>query len=183
MLRRTMILAAGSAAASCAREQIAAVLATQVPSAAPPPTKITRLLLWLPADDQALDAKVVAERFTTELASVGAVVAVGRAKPSRLDRRGDQQPFIATFKPTHRLEIEARRTGSRDSMTLTPSTVGLIFTVNGVLYPGDGTEPLRMFEYGPMTGRTSVTGPKLVDAVVAKLKLDGYLQDLARQQP
>jgi hypothetical protein len=175
LLRRTIILVAGGVAASCASQPGSAVLATQIPPSTPPPTKITRLLLWLPADDRALDASLFAVRFTAALAPVGGVVAVGRARPAEADRWADQRRFITAFKPTHRLEIDATQTGSTRPIELTPSTTGLIFTLRAVLYAGDGREPLRVFEYGPVRGSTAKTGPGFVDDVVETLRSDDFL--------
>jgi hypothetical protein len=171
MLRRSMMLAAiGSLVGACARTVPA--FTAKLPPNAPPPTKIERLLLWLPADDSAVNAQQLAEAFRTKLAPYGVSMSVGRARPLELERSDEQQPFMSSFKPTHRLEVDVRKGASTAYATgVIPMTVAGRFTLDLILYAGNSREPLRVFEYGPAYVDTG----KYVDRIIDTLRANGYL--------
>ncbi len=167
MLRRTLILVvAGGMASSCGTAPPA--LQTVALRSAPPAKKIERLLIWLPADDAALDPLVTANTFKSQLEPLGVAVQIGRSTALELSRADDQKLFIAGFKPTHRLEIDiAGRVGRAGVIGDTLS----VSVVRVALYDATGATPLRAFTYGPI----HVNDRTLAGTVVNELKTQGYL--------
>src|SRR5262245_56769170 len=101
VLRRELVVTAAGALASYTTPRFEVVSASPVP----PSAKIQRLLLWLPPSDQAADTTALADGFKAKLAALGIPVTIGRSNALELERADDQKPYIAGFKPTHRLEI------------------------------------------------------------------------------
>lgn len=169
MIRRSMFaMFAASVVASCTPPP--PTLKAISPASAAPTSKITRLLIWLPADDSAADVKVMALQFTSKLSALGVAVQIGRSNALELDRGDDQKPYIAGFKPTHRLEI--------DVLVSLLSGGGLGVAKRGptaflkvALYDAMGKTPLRSFSYGP----ANKFGGEFAQTILAKLNEDGFL--------
>jgi hypothetical protein len=131
MLPRRSFFAAGGLAALTAACGGAGTrfVYESVPGA--PTGRIERLLLWLPANDVILDGKAAEKAFATALAPYGVAVQVGRTKPLELERSNDQRTLIASFNPTHRLELDIVDATSRSAGSVTMTSA----TLRGVLYP------------------------------------------------
>ncbi len=161
---------AASVVASCTKEPKLSALST---ASAPPASKITRLLIWLPSDDSAADAKEMALQFTSKLSALGVAVQIGRSTALELDRGDDQKPFVAAFKPTHRLEIDTiatvRYSGGMVSAIVHGQTPTTYLKV--ALYDATGKTSLRSFSYGP----AHKFGGEFAETILAKLKEDGFL--------
>jgi len=133
---------------------------------APPPTKIERLLLWLPPANRFLDDQRVAASFATALAPYGVALETGNTKVMELDRGDDQKSIIQRFNPTHRLEIDiAEMTVSSGRFS------GASVVLAGVLYRRDNKVPLVRFTYD----LRSTEAPDLAAKVVERLRATGYL--------
>jgi len=124
MRRRTILLtlASGTLAACAAnvkplREQ--PVVAASKPASAPPPSKIQRLLLWLPPHSATevrtsayggtkllFDNAVFGDELKKKFQSAGIEVVEGTSTPLELDRRDDQRALMTRFKLTQRFEVD-----------------------------------------------------------------------------
>lgn len=135
--------------------------------AAPPPTKIERLLLWLPPANYVLDDKRVAASFAAALAPYGVALETGNTKPMELERSDDQKSAIQRFNPTHRLEIDIAEMTASSMGRFSGATVVL----GGVLYRRDSKVPLVRFTYD----LRSREAPDLAAKVVERLRAAGYL--------
>jgi len=158
---------AASVVASCTPP--APTLKALSTASAPPASKITRLLIWLPADDSAADVKVMALQFTSKLSALGVAVQIGRSNALELDRADDQKPFIAGLKPTHRLEIDIL--ASLSGGGLGANKRGPTAFLRVALYDATGKTPLRSFSYGP----ANKFGGEFAEMILSKLKEDGFL--------
>ena len=165
--RSLMFMATTSMIAACREPKVY----TLGPRIGPPSAKIERLLLWLPADDRALDAKAVADQFRAKLSPFGVVMGVGRSTALELDRSDDQKALIASFRPTHRLEIDIMASGMSGGTSLLVSPIPWV-ALKAALYVGDSKTPLQTYEYD----RVNRAGTKFVDKMVETLQAAGYLQ-------
>jgi hypothetical protein len=134
---------------------------------APPPTRIERLLFWLPPSNFILDDRSVAASFAAALAPYGVTLETGNTKVLELDRSDDQRAVIQRFNPTHRLEI--------DIVELTAASKGAFSgtsaVLRGILYRRDSKVPLARFDYV----WRSKDAPGLAAQVVERLRATGYL--------
>jgi hypothetical protein len=135
--------------------------------AAPPPTKIERLLLWLPPANRVLDDQRVAASFATALAPYGVALETGNTKVMELERGDDQKSVIQRVNPTHRLEIDI----AEMTMSSTGRFSGASVVLAGVLYRRDSKVPLVRFTYD----LRSREAPDLAAKVVERLRATGYL--------
>src|SRR5687768_13864679 len=71
---------------------------TVVPTGAPPPQKIERLLVWLP-EIEFMDPAGITEAFKTTFAARGVAVEVGVSTRLELDRREAMRSIVARFRP------------------------------------------------------------------------------------
>jgi hypothetical protein len=162
MIRRSMLLTmGGSVLASCSSKPALTTVARPLTSQ---PTKIERLLLWLPADGATIDVKETALEFVAQLSPFGVAVKVGRSTTLELDREDDQKPIISAFQPTHRLEIDVAR-------SITMGSGFSAAALKAALYDANGKDPVRVYV---VTQRGS-DGTKFVNLIVMKLQADGYL--------
>jgi hypothetical protein len=136
-------------------------------TSAAPPTKIERLLLWLPAGDYILDGKAQESAFADALAPYNVGVRSGRTRPLELERSKDQRPLIAVFNPTHRLEIDIVEASSISRGRFSATSA----VVRGVLYERDSRTRLAMFYYA----LADKHAPELAGLVVERLRATGYL--------
>jgi hypothetical protein len=177
--RRLFLLASGGLASAillnaCVSDP--AFVHEPLASPSPPPAKMQRLLLWLPASDARLDGANVAARFTSALAPYGVTMETGRSTRLEVDRSADQKAVIEKFRPTYRLEIDIPE-GRSETSTLenrSGSTSGVSatsFVVRGVLYRGDSRTPLARYHFHAQSRYAT----RFVEQVVEKLKDGGYL--------
>ena len=114
------------------------VVATR-PTDAPETDRVTRLLVWLPPSSKYLDSDNLASALSARLVAQGVQVETVISRPLELERSDSQAPFIARFRPTHRLEIDVKDVSSSGSAAgqLT------MFSVVAVLYPATGAKEIR----------------------------------------
>lgn len=106
---------------------------------APETDRVTRLLVWLPPNSHYLDSGNFASALSARLVAQGVQVETVISRPLELERSDSQAPFIARFRPTHRLEIDVKNVSSSSS------GVGrfMNISVTGMLYTATGTKPIR----------------------------------------
>lgn len=107
---------------------------------APETDRVTRLLIWLPPSSHYLDSGNFASALSARLVAQGVQVETVISRPLELERSDSQAPFIARFRPTHRLEIDVKNVSSSSSGTLGQS---MVISVVGMLYTATGTKPIR----------------------------------------
>ncbi len=110
------------------------------PSVSPETDRVTRLLVWLPPSSKYLDSGNLASALSTRLVAQGVAVETVISQPLELERSDSQAPFIARFRPTHRLEIGVKDVSNSSSSSFGQSTV---FSVVAVLYPATGMKEIR----------------------------------------
>lgn len=114
------------------------VIATR-PTDAPETDRVTRLLVWLPPPGKYLDPGNLASALSARLVAQGVQVETVISRPLELERSDSQAPFIARFRPTHRLEIDVRDVSSSSG----GSGQSTIFSVVAGLYPATGAKEIR----------------------------------------
>lgn len=197
MIRRALLIAVllGSAGA-CGHIPPVPDGSTPLDKAAdsPPPSKIQRLLVWLPpapAGEVQLRRLIGREQvrlfdvvdFGNELKRLlearGVRVLVATSSGFELNRADEQKNLIAQFKPTHRLELEISGSVVRSPVASTSEYQTGI--VRLTLYNGEGTEIVR--------SRTIRIVPNRDDAyalawdVVKRFEIEGFLEGRPAASP
>jgi hypothetical protein len=165
--RRSILAMLAAPLASCSSK--AAKFSFEAASGAPPPTRIERLLLWVPAGFAAgADTKQVINAFSAKLGRFGVAVKVGQSSRLELDRSDAQRPFMETFKPTHILEV-IRLSGVLENGRVVDMFSATSFRAQ--LFDAGSHRWLRTYTYGG----SGDPGPLFVDEVLNQLRADGYL--------
>lgn len=143
---------------------------TVVPTGAPPPQKIERLLVWLP-ESEFMDPAGITEAFKTTFAARGVAVEVGVSTRLELDKGAAVRSIVSRFRPTNLLEFTYK--GSTTQAPNSRREVSLYMI--GTLTNTRGTT-LRQFVF-PIRGTDSKTliGQRFVDQILAKLQEEGYV--------
>ena len=115
------------------------VIATR-PTNAPETARVTRLLVWLPPPSKYLDPGNLASALRARLVAQDVAVETVISRPLELERSDSQAPFVARFRPTHRLEIDVEDVSSSSSGSLGQAP---IFSVVAMLYPATGATEIR----------------------------------------
>lgn len=162
MQRRSLLIAAIGAVvvSGCDPEKRLQVIA---PAPAPPPTKIQRVLIWMPGGEAIVNVRSLEKAFETALAPLGVSAGFGRSNPLELNRGDEQKRAMDALAATHRLEIDivaASYGGYQSSRVL-----------RIVLYAGTARAPLMIFTYESGSSDVDV----LAGLVVKKLRERGYL--------
>ena len=164
--RRLFLLAfSAEALASCVTSDPTFIY--EAPPVAALPAKMQRLLLWLPPNDDRIDATNLSAAFSAALAPYGVAVETGRATSLELARGTDQKGYIDRFNPNYRLEIDIAEGASATRGSQSAMSVIL----KGVLYRGAGRTPLARFDFHARSKKV----PELATQVVEKWKAGGYL--------
>ncbi|CAN5905514.1 hypothetical protein BH11PSE3_BH11PSE3_33480 [soil metagenome] len=164
MQRRTfLVMSAGALATTgCLSDEERLQVTTS--SNAPPPTRIERVLLWLPPQTGLASAKF-GEAFVSAFAPYGVTVRVDRAKALELNRGEEQAASMSEMEATHRLEVEVATLSQGGSMPSSQSTFIVSFFI------GTSTRPVATFRYVT----SSYYDYALAGLVVKKLRGLGYL--------
>lgn len=165
MKRRTLLLATVAPLATAGCMTGGKVMGVVTSPDSPPPTRITRLLIWFPPANNLLVVDRLGRAFKTELGAYDVAVAIGQSTPLELDRARDQAPALQEIRANYRLEIEV--VSSYQSRRLGAS--GL---VAANLFAGTNRTPVLTVMYR-MSDSFS-TG--LASAIVQTLRERGYLQ-------
>jgi hypothetical protein len=183
MLRRSFVVTlAGSLIGGCAKVTPAPV---EIPADAPPPSKIRRLLVWLPAPSATetarpglttskslFDNEVFVSELRQKLQPFGVEIAVGTSSGSERDRRDEQNALVARFRPTHRLEVDvARVVVARDYSRMGGDVTGAFMKWS--LFDTQAGRLVRSKPFGA-TGDPAVTRAH-VDSAVEYLAAQGFL--------
>jgi len=182
MLRRAVLLTLGSALASACTpvpkpDPNAPPLG--IPPDAPPPSKIRRLLVWLPppaatdvyagvthgAQSVLFNNAVFVEALKRALQPYGVEVAVGIGSGFELDRRDEQRALMDQFNPTHRLEV--------DVVNVMSSRYAHIAEMRWQLFDAKDKKPVR-FKSFAATGNDAKLRAD-VDYAVKHLEAQGFL--------
>jgi hypothetical protein len=163
MQRRTFLVTTVGALATAGCLSEGKLLQVTAPPNAPPPTRIERVLVWLPPQESLVNAKL-GDAFVSAFAPYDVPVRVGRATALELNRGEDQARLISELKATHRLEVEV---ASFRQVSGTPAQ----WTLAVSLFNGTSRRPLMTLQYRPASSYDySVAG-----VVVQKLRELGYL--------
>ncbi len=162
MQRRALLIAAVGAVvvSGCSPEKRLQVIA---PAAAPPPTKIQRVLIWMPGGEAVVDARSLEKAFETALTPLGVSTGFGRSNLLELNRGDDQKRAMDALAASHRLEI--------DIVAASYSRYQSSRVLRVVLYAGTGRAPLMIFTYESGSSDVDI----LAALVVKKLQERGYL--------
>jgi hypothetical protein len=165
--RRSLLVAlAPLALAACGGAELPP-LSVGKPAGAPEADRVTRLLVWLPPASHLFDSSNIAKSVRAKFAAIGVAVDVGTSQPLELDRAAAQRPLIASFRPSHLLELEMSSATSTGSVSLV--------SVTGRLYASTGRAPIRTvgFLSRGRAGGTSAQADKIADELVQKLQASG----------
>ena len=146
------------------------VVATR-PTDAPETDRVTRLLVWLPPSSKYLDSDNLASALSARLVAQGVQVETVISRPLELERSDSQAPFIARFRPTHRLEIDVKDVSSSGSAAgqLT------MFSVVAVLYPATGAKEIRRVHIvaSKVIARSADSARETTDQLLDQLQATG----------
>jgi hypothetical protein len=163
MQRRSLLAATVGALVTAGCLSEGKLLQVTAPANAPPPTRIERVLVWLPPQQGLVSAKL-GDAFVSAFAPYGVPVRVGRATALELNRGEDQARLMNELGATHRLEVELasfRQVGGSSAQ----------WTLAVMLYGGAGRTRLMTFQYEP----AGFYDYALAGVVVQKLRERGYL--------
>ncbi len=146
------------------------VVATR-PTDSPETDRVTRLLVWLPPSSKYLDSGNLASALSARLVAQGVQVETVISRPLELERSDSQAPFIARFRPTHRLEIDVKDVSSSGSV----GGQFTIFSIVAVLYPATGAKEIRSVRLvaNKFVARSADSAREVTDELLDKLQATG----------
>ena len=147
-------------------------VSTTRPADSPETDRVTRLLVWLPPSSKYLDSGNLASALSARLVAQGVQVEMVIFRPLELERSDSQAPFIARFRPTHRLEIDVKDISSSSSLSFGQS---LTFSVVAMLYPAAGTREIRSVRIvaTKFIARSVDSAREVTDELLGKLQATG----------
>jgi hypothetical protein len=187
MHRRAMVLTLGSGIlVACApnvkplREQ--PIVAASKPADAPPPSRIQRLLLWLPPPTATqvrtslyggtkllFDNSVFGGELKKQFQSAGIDVVEGTGTPLELNRGDDQRALMARFKLAQRFEVDVVNVESMQQGTRSSS----IAFMKWQLFNANSSSAMRFGNFAVTGDRQNLT--ERADYIFAQLKLEGFV--------
>lgn len=146
-------------------------VSTTRPADSPETDHVTRLLVWLSPSSKYLDSGNLASALSARLVAQGVQVETVISQPLELERSDSQAPFIARFRPTHRLEIDVRDISS-SSGRFGPS---LTLSVVAMLYPAAGAREIRSVHIAAtkFIARSVDSAREVTDELLGKLQATG----------
>lgn len=186
MIRRTFlaaILAGGMSA--CAPPPPRPVTLVAAPDG-PPPSKIQKLLVWLPPTQagelnvpaafgstkrvHVFDFSAFGDELRRQFEGHGVQVLIGTSSGFELDRADEQRKLRAQFRPTHRLEVDMSYRSAESTMAGSArGAAGFLWR----LYNGEDAKPVRAGAFSANAQQDYSIAS--ADGLVKRLDEAGYL--------